>query len=66
MRSVDERSALTTTLLRAVHKALDPGRRPSLRNLHQPWANLDKAVERMRGQYVSSYKPNPAIFAEES
>lgn len=30
-----------------------------------PWADLDKAVEQMRGKYVISYKPNPAIFAEE-
>ncbi len=40
---------------------------PSLRKISiSPWANLDKAVERMRGKYVISYKPNPAIFAEES
>ncbi|MHC4227103.1 MAG: hypothetical protein ACYSW0_06700 [Planctomycetota bacterium] len=29
-----------------------------------PWADLDKAVEQMRGKYVISYKPNPAIFAQ--
>jgi hypothetical protein len=29
-----------------------------------PWADLDKAVEQMRGRYVISYKPNPAIFAD--
>ncbi len=30
-----------------------------------PWADIDRAAEQMRGRYVISYKPNPAIFAEE-
>jgi hypothetical protein len=39
---------------------------PNLRKISiSPWADLDKAVEQMRGKYVISYKPNPAIFAEE-
>ncbi len=38
---------------------------PNLRKISiSPWADLDKAVEQMRGKYVISYKPNPAIFAE--
>jgi len=38
---------------------------PNLRKISiSPWANLGKAVEQMRGRYVISYKPNPAIFAE--
>jgi hypothetical protein len=38
---------------------------PNLRKISMsPWADLDKAVEQMRGRYVISYKPNPAIFAE--
>ncbi|TKJ35950.1 MAG: hypothetical protein CEE38_13140 [Planctomycetes bacterium B3_Pla] len=38
---------------------------PNLRKISiSPWADLDKAVEQMRGKYVISYKPNPAIFAQ--
>ncbi|MHC4353837.1 MAG: hypothetical protein ACYS0H_14095, partial [Planctomycetota bacterium] len=38
---------------------------PNLRKISiSPWADLEKAVEHMRGKYVISYKPNPAIFAE--
>ncbi|MHC4116829.1 MAG: hypothetical protein ACYSWO_04910 [Planctomycetota bacterium] len=38
---------------------------PNLRKISiSPWADLDKAAEQMRGKYVISYKPNPAIFAE--
>jgi hypothetical protein len=38
---------------------------PNLRKISiSPWADLDRAVEQMRGKYVISYKPNPAIFAE--
>ena len=39
---------------------------PNLRKISiSPWADLDKAAEQMRGKYVISYKPNPAIFAED-
>lgn len=38
---------------------------PNLRKISiSPWADLDTAAEQMRGRYVVSYKPNPAIFAE--
>jgi len=38
---------------------------PNLRKISiSPWADLDKAAAQMRGTYVVSYKPNPAIFAE--
>jgi len=38
---------------------------PNLRKISiSPWADLDSAVEQMRGRYVISYKPNPAIFAQ--
>jgi len=38
---------------------------PNLRKISiSPWADLEKAVEQMRGRYVISYKPNPAIFAQ--
>lgn len=38
---------------------------PNLRKISiSPWADLDKAAEQMRGKYVISYKPNPAILAE--
>jgi tRNA threonylcarbamoyladenosine modification (KEOPS) complex Pcc1 subunit len=38
---------------------------PNLRKISiSPWADLGRAVEQMRGRYVISYKPNPAIFAE--
>ena len=38
---------------------------PNLRKISiSPWADLDRAAEQMRGKYVISYKPNPAIFAE--
>ena len=29
-----------------------------------PWINIEEATEKMGGQYVFSYKPNPAIFAD--
>jgi len=39
---------------------------PRLRKISiSPWAGVAKAAERMRGRYVISYKPNPAMFAEE-
>lgn len=39
---------------------------PNLRKISiSPWADLNKAVEQMRDKYVISYKPNPAIFAED-
>ena len=38
---------------------------PNLRKISiSPWADLDRAAQQMRGKYVISYKPNPAIFAE--
>jgi len=37
---------------------------PNLRKISMsPWADLDRAVEEVGGDYVISYKPNPAIFA---
>lgn len=39
---------------------------PNLRKISiSPWANLEKAVEAIGTRYVISYKPNPAILAEE-
>ena len=31
-----------------------------------PWVDIDQAVANMGGRYVFSYKPNPAVFAEDS
>jgi hypothetical protein len=40
---------------------------PRLRKISMsPWANLDIAAEKIGGDYVISYKPNPAIFVEDS
>ena len=40
---------------------------PNLRKVSvSPWADIDKSVRDLGGRYVLSYKPNPAIFAEES
>lgn len=39
---------------------------PNLRKISiSPWANLEKAAEEIGTRYVVSYKPNPAILAEE-
>jgi hypothetical protein len=39
---------------------------PNLRKISMsPWNDFDRAVREMRGDYVFSFKPNPAIFAEE-
>ena len=36
---------------------------PNLRKISMsPWANIEQMVERTSGQYVLSYKPNPAVF----
>ena len=36
---------------------------PNLRKISiSPWADLDDAIEKMKGRFVISYKPNPAIF----
>ena len=40
---------------------------PNLRKISiSPWANVAAAAELMRGRYVMSLKPNPAIIAGES
>jgi len=31
-----------------------------------PWTDIDKAIEEMKGEFVISWKPNPAIFTENS
>lgn len=37
---------------------------PNLRKISMsPWANVEQLLERTNGQYVLSYKPNPAVFA---
>ncbi|OIO01201.1 hypothetical protein AUJ67_04740 [Candidatus Desantisbacteria bacterium CG1_02_49_89] len=40
---------------------------PNLRKISiSPWADIDRAVENIGSDFVVSYKPNPAILAEES
>ena len=40
---------------------------PNLRKISMsPWADVEKMLERTNGQYVLSYKPNPAVFAGDS
>jgi ABC-type xylose transport system substrate-binding protein len=31
-----------------------------------PWVDIDQAVANVGNRYVFSYKPNPAVFAEEN
>jgi hypothetical protein len=39
---------------------------PNLRKISMsPWNDFDRAVREIRGDYVFSFKPSPAIFAEE-
>lgn len=49
-----------------LHHKIDILRKiPNLRKISiSPWADIDQAVEQMQGEYIISYKPNPAIFAE--
>jgi hypothetical protein len=40
---------------------------PNLRKISMsPWNDFDRAVREIRGDYVFSFKPSPAIFAEEA
>jgi hypothetical protein len=40
---------------------------PNLRKISMsPWINVERAIRAVGDRYVFSYKPNPAIFAEES
>ncbi len=40
---------------------------PNLRKISMsPWADVEKGVEGIGTRYVFSYKPNPAIFAEDT
>ena len=40
---------------------------PNLRKVSMsPFVNIDEAVANMGNRYVFSYKPNPAVFAEEN
>jgi hypothetical protein len=49
----------------ALHNKLDILKTiPNLRKISMsPWADVEKMVENSNGEYVLSYKPNPAIFA---
>jgi hypothetical protein len=39
---------------------------PNLRKISvSPWADIEKIMEKTQNEYVLSYKPNPAIFANE-
>ncbi len=39
---------------------------PNLRKISMsPWINIERAIKNMGDRYVFSYKPSPAIFAEE-
>ena len=50
-----------------LHKKIDILKKvPNLRKVSMsPWINVDEAAANVGDQYVSSYKPNPAIFAED-
>jgi hypothetical protein len=38
---------------------------PNLRKISMsPWANIEKAAEKIGNRYVFSFKPNPAVFAQ--
>jgi hypothetical protein len=40
---------------------------PNLRKISMsPWNDFDRAVREIGGDYVFSFKPSPAVFAEES
>jgi hypothetical protein len=40
---------------------------PNLRKVSMsPWVNIDEAVANVGDRYVFSYKPNPAVFAEDT
>lgn len=40
---------------------------PNLRKISiSPWSDLDRAIENIAGEFVISYKPNPAIFTADN
>ena len=52
----------------ALHNKIDIIRSiPNLRKISMsPWANVEKMVEEVNGDYVISHKPNPAVFATDN
>lgn len=51
-----------------LHRKIDILKRiPNLRKISMsPWVNIEEGAEAIGNNYVFSYKPNPAIFAQES
>lgn len=51
-----------------LHKKIDVIKKlPNLRKISvTPWADVDEAADRMGGEYVMAYKPNPAFVATQT